>query len=60
MNKNFSDPASSTFTDTHKSMSFGEVKSQSFLSKILAKVRRNNCENEPLPLPHCDMGTWKW
>ncbi len=61
MNKNFSDPSANTFSDVHEPMSFGEVKNKSFLSKVLAKIRKNNCDDgiSP-PFPGCDMGTWKW
>lgn len=60
MNKNFSDPSANTFTDVHESMSFDTVKNKSFLSKVLAKVRKNNCDDGIAPYPHCDLGTWKW
>ncbi|OTU43087.1 hypothetical protein CAT37_12065 [Acinetobacter pittii] len=60
MDKNFSDPLANTFTDVHQAMSFGEAKNKSFLSKVLGKIRRNNCEDAPLPFPHCDLGTWRW
>lgn len=60
MDKNFSNPLSNTFTDVHQAISFGEAKNKSFLSKMLSKVRKGNCDDGIAPYPHCDLSTWRW